>query len=189
MTQPISPRLGKFAALALLLVATWAVLTVGSRIVAARLSVQGELRDLRALHDDIHARRIDITSLESGLAALASSEGARRAAIAADSERAALARLHQILRKGVEDAGGQLLALNETGARATVSSEIATQVRVRIGEAALTRLLATWQDGATALRVHEFSIAARARQAAAAPDLELTAILRAHWVPQKGRSL
>lgn len=188
MMPAISPRLGKFAALVLLVVAVWAVSTVALRLAAARLALQTEIRDLGILYQDISVRRIDIRSLENDLSRLASFRIATNATILADSDRAAFARLQQLVRKGVDDAGGQLLSLNESSVRGGPSSDVMTQVRVRVGEPALNRLLARWEDSAPHLNVQEYSITSRARQTAAATDLEIVATVRARWSSQKGRA-
>jgi hypothetical protein len=188
MMPAISPRLAKFAALVMLLVAVWGLFSVASRLVAARLALQAEIRDLTALYHDISVRRIDIPSLEGDLSRLAVSETATSTTILADSERAAFARLQQLVRKGVDDAGGQLLSMNESGVSGGASPNVTTQVRVRIGDPALSRLLARWEDGAPHLDVQDYSITSRTRQTASASDLELVATVRARWALQKGRT-
>lgn len=183
----LSPWLRKFTALALLALAAWLVCMVGFKIVSGRVRLQSETRDLQRRYQELWQRRVDIPSLQAHVSQLASSDAVKQAAIVADSERAALARLQQIARKAVQDAGGQLLALNETAmTRAASSSLVSTQVRVRMSEPALTRLFVAWEDSLPRLRLHEFSIAARPKTADSPSDLELSAIVQARWLPQKG---
>jgi hypothetical protein len=182
----ISPRLMKFTAVGLLVFAVWAACMITLKIASARLALYGEIRKLSNVYDELWQRRVDLGSLEGNLSRLMASNVARQSALVADSERAALARLQQIVRRGVEEAGGQLLALTETVAPRAATSSVATQVRLRIAESSLPRLIAGWEDGETLLRLHELSVTSRARPAQPSSEVELSAIVRAHWVPQKG---
>jgi Type II secretion system (T2SS), protein M subtype b len=187
MIGSLSLRVSKFAALALLLFAAWSALTLAVKIASARLRLQSEIAELRRLHDEITRRRIDIPSLEAQLARLGSDAATQQTVIVADHERAALAQLQQATRKAVQEAGGQLLGLTEVSvARAATDSAVASQLRLRIGEAALPRLMSAIEQGSPRLRWQDFSIAARAQASEAPSELELTATVRGRWLPQKG---
>lgn len=181
MTDLISPRLSKVAALALLALVLWVSGTLLTKFVIARIEIGRETADLRQSYEQLRSRRVDVVSLQAELAQIAKAPGVLDGSIAAASERAALARFQQSVRKRVQDAGGQLLSLNEVRTASAGSSSVAVQIRARVAETSLEKLIAHLEGQAPRVSLEEMVLTSRTRTPGEVGDVEATLVARTKW--------
>jgi hypothetical protein len=186
MIDALSPWMRKLLALGALLVLLWMALSAGGAVALARYRAHVEIRELREQYAQIMNRRVDIPSLEAHLSRIGTSATVQRAVVVADSDRAALARVQQVIRRIVESSSGQLLALNELSGTSAASSLIGVQVRVRVDEANLLLLVAALESAAPRLRLDEISIVPRQQQSESSPAVDVMVVARARWSNDDG---
>lgn len=182
MTGLISPKLSRLTALALLAFGVWAIGGIAVKFVLERVAIEREVSDLRRSYAQIQSRRVDIASLEAEVFRLSTSPRAAEATIVAATERAAAARLQQVVRGRVQAASGQLLSLSEPppGAKTTGSS-VGVQIRARIAERNLDELIASLEGQAPRLGLFEVTLAARPRAVGTIGDVDVSMVARAGW--------
>jgi hypothetical protein len=184
VSRLMSPHFSKAVAVLLLLILVWLGLQVSFFLVTGRLRLSNETVELRQRLNELLNRRIDIPSLEHKLASLASSPSVQKAAIMADSGRAAFSRLQLFTRTTLEKAQGKLLALNERS-MASEASIVAAQVRARMKEEHLRQWLFLLSNGEVHLRVEQLSIADRGIvSSGSGPELDISATIVMTWIQQ-----
>jgi Type II secretion system (T2SS), protein M subtype b len=186
MIDAISPWIRKLLALGLFILLLWMGLSAGGAVALGRYKAHAEIKELREQYAQIMDRRVDIPSLEAHLSRIGASPTMQRAVMTADSDRAALARVQQVVRRIVESSGGQLLALNEVSGNAASSPLIGVQVRLRIDEANLLPLVAALESATPRLRLDEISIVPRQQPPDGSRAVDVTTVARARWSNDDG---
>jgi hypothetical protein len=186
MIDSISPWIRKLLALGLLILLLWVGLSAGGAVALGRYKAYAEIKELREQYAQIMDRRVDIPSLEAHLSRVAASPVMQRAVVMADSDRAALARVQQVVRRVVESSSGQLLALSEMSGNSVAAPLIGVQVRLRIDEANLLPLVAALESATPRLRLDEISIVPRQQPPGSSPAVDVTTVARARWSSDDG---
>src|SRR5262249_20353538 len=150
-------RTSRLLAVGLLLLLLWLAIGAAVRAISARISAAGEINRLQQLAGELEIRRLDIATLEQQLATTMSAPSLKGAVMIADTNRAALANLQQVVRTSLERMRGKLMSISEASSTQD-QSVVGIQVRMRLEESNVGEWLSALEAGEPRVLVESVSL-------------------------------